>query len=75
MVNVTIRGVPEELLARLRALARERGQTLHACMLDILSQEAQRPGSLVAPDQLAGEEHPVETRRDPLAEDPGAPPG
>ncbi len=48
MVAIQIRDVPEELRDRLGALARERGQSLQAYLLDLVSDEVRRQDNLAA---------------------------
>lgn len=54
MVALQIRDVPEEVRDRLAALARERGQSLQAYLLDIVSDEVRRKDNLAALHRPAG---------------------
>jgi hypothetical protein len=47
MVALQIRDVPEDLRDRLAELARQRGQSLQAYLLDVVSDEARRQDNLV----------------------------
>lgn len=46
MVALQIRDVPDELRDRLSELARQRGQSLQAYLLDVVSDEARRADNL-----------------------------
>lgn len=52
MVALQIRDVPEELRDRLRELARQRGQSLQAYLLDVIRDEARRQDNLAALDRF-----------------------
>lgn len=47
MVALQIRDVPEDLRDRLAELARQRGQSLQAYLLDVVTDEARRQDNLV----------------------------
>jgi antitoxin FitA len=52
MVALQIRGVPEELRARLSELASQRGQSLQAYLFDVVSDEARRQDNLAVLDRF-----------------------
>lgn len=53
MVALQIRDVPDELRDRLSELARQRGQSLQAYLLDVVSDEARRADNLAVLDRFA----------------------
>jgi predicted transcriptional regulator len=53
MVALQIRDVPDDLRDRLSELARQRGQSLQAYLLDVVSDEARRADNLAVLDRFA----------------------
>jgi hypothetical protein len=78
MVALQIRDVPEELRDRLSELAGQRGQSLQAYLLDVVSDEARRQdnlavlrrfehgryGTRLQPDDVTGALHAARAERD-----------
>ncbi|WKX71413.1 hypothetical protein [Streptomyces sp. XD-27] len=54
MVALQIRDVPEDLRDRLSAIARERGQSLQAYLLDVVSDEVRRRDNLAVLERFSG---------------------
>jgi len=54
MVALQIREVPEEIRAKLAAIARERGQSLQNYLFDVVSDEVRRHDNLAAVQRLTG---------------------
>ncbi|GIH70474.1 hypothetical protein [Sphaerimonospora thailandensis] len=54
MVALQIRDVPEDMRDKLTAIARERGQSLQAYLLDVVGDEVRRHDNLAVIQRLSG---------------------